>query len=546
MKKLRPIADINLPNFPEDIDEVYILHPPITARVDKFQIVPTPPVWEDTQESQEDPAVDPPPWSSPTPVPSRHRDRTASPMVDLLPSSRDFLTRLREASSKATKPKARLKHLDSQLDFAPITADSQIPAMDSQLLTEHQREVRDRQQGEAANLFSEIGVEQIPRHRKEIPSVKGPIEKMSVSEQIPQHAPPDRSPSIDEFVDAPEGNVNEASKRDDDYADEIEFVPATAFTVQVPKRVRPDKKPERRVGAGPSNTEPSQGQGILGDEKRGELEVSSKYFTVPKRNRESWKTKELSVENNTQAKQMEQYDNEEIVPVTYRSTPKELEDTKEDTNPEAILDSLEIHRIPDTPLPAPEIVSNKDQSPMSEREQENIVVEVPDSFVQDNGEGRDVRMIDSYEAPDEQETEKHTTTQTNTEDSQAQESLQLSVEVEKGTTKRGEAYDEMNVGEIRTSKPGPSEKRHRVRPRRSLQIQTTTSKTEGVEGDNTILDCIMVTPATPRKEPFPIVPETVLRKDTSPKLPTGAPPPDSPLSRSTISTSLAHVANIFL
>lgn len=33
MKKLRPIADINLPNFPEDIDEVYIFHSPITTNL---------------------------------------------------------------------------------------------------------------------------------------------------------------------------------------------------------------------------------------------------------------------------------------------------------------------------------------------------------------------------------------------------------------------------------------------------------------------------------------------------------------------------------
>lgn len=441
-----------------------------------------------------------------------------------LSSSRDFLTRLREASSKATKPKARLKHLDSQLDFAPIAADSQIPIMDSQLLTDHQREVRDRQQEDAGKLFSEVGIEQASKPRREMLSVKEPTEKISVSEQIPQRAPPDRSPSIDEFVDASEGNANEASKQnDDDYAGEVDFVPPTAFTVEVPKRVRLDKKPEKRVRAGPSNMEPSEGQVMLGDEKREELEVSSKYFTAPKGNRESRKTKEPSVENNTQR---EQYDNEEIVPVTQRSTPKELEGTKKDANPRVIPDSLEIHRIPNTPSPIPEIASTKDQGPM-EREQKSVV-EVPDSFVQDSGEVTDVRMTDSYEVPDEEEAEQHTAAQVNTEDSQ--ESLQLSVEAEKRTKKGGEARDEVKVSEMRTSKPGPSEKRRRGRPRKSLQVQTTAPKAKEPEGDDTLLDCIMV---TPRKRPVsPAVPETVLRKDTPPKPPARGPSQDSPLSRS--------------
>lgn len=502
MKKLRPIADINLPNFPEDIDE----------------IVPTPPAWEDSQESQEGPAVDPPLWSSPTPAPSRHHDQTASPIVNPISSSRDFLTRLREASLKATKPKARLKHLDSQLDFAPIAADSQIPTMDSQLLTDHQREVRDRQQQETAELFSEICVEQTSKPRRELLSVKEPTEKISVSEQIPQNAPPDRSPSIDEFVDAPEETTDEALKRNDDFADEFEFAPATAFTIQVPKRVRLDKKPEKRVIGGLSNIEPNGKQDILDGEKREGLEVSSKYFAAPKGNRESRKIKESSVENNTQR---EQHDNEEIVPVTQRSTPKELEDIKKAANLGIIPDSLEIHHIPDTQSPMPEIASKKDLAPMSEREQKNSIVEVPDSFVEESGEGADVRMTDSYESSDEEKAEIHTAAQTNTEN--LQESLQLS---EKRTKKGGGARDEVKLGEMRTSKPGHSEKRRRGRPRRSLQIQTTTPKAEGLEGDDTILDCIMVTPRKVRAFPA----ETVLRKDSSPKLLAGGSSQDSPLN----------------
>jgi len=542
MKKLRPIADISLPNFPEDIDEVYIAHPPVTAsRVDQSQIVPTPPVWEDSQESQ--PTVNPLPWSSPIPA-SRHCGRTAPPTVDpISPSSKDFITRLREASSKATKPMTRLKHLDSQLDFAPIAADSQVPTIDSQLLTEHQREVRGRQQEEAAKLFSEIGIEQAPEPRRQMPPIKGLVEKTGLSEQMPQQSSPDRSPSIDEFVDAPEENADEAPKQNNGgYADEAGFVPATAFTVQVPKRVRLDKKPAKRVRAGPSNVGPSEEQDMLSGERPEDLEVSSRYFITPKGTRLSRRAKESSVENNTQTKQRGQYDNEEIFPVTQRPTPEELEDAKKATNPEVIPDSLEIYRIPNTPSPAPEVPSTKCQGAMPEREQRSSVVEVPDSFVQD---GPDVRMTDSHEAPGGQEAEKHTVVQVNT--VYLQEPLQLPMEAEGGTKKSGEARGEAKVGEMRTSKPGPPERPRRVGPRRSLQIHTTTPEAEGREGDNAILDCIMVTPATPRKEQvFPIVPETTLRKDVPPNPLFVEPSQDSPLSMSTTFVLLGHAANVSL
>ncbi|KAL9084947.1 MAG: hypothetical protein Q9165_007813 [Trypethelium subeluteriae] len=54
-------------------------------------------------------------------------------------------------------PKARLKHDDSQIEFAVIeSSPTNYEAMESQLLTEHQKEVRSQQQAEAAAMFPDI------------------------------------------------------------------------------------------------------------------------------------------------------------------------------------------------------------------------------------------------------------------------------------------------------------------------------------------------------------------------------------------------------
>ncbi|KAI5808576.1 Rap1-interacting factor 1 N terminal-domain-containing protein [Peziza echinospora] len=224
MKKLRPIADIALPAFPEDIDE----------------IVPTPPIWTESQES-EDFVPDQNLWSSPTPIPSaRRRDRTSSPTKEPVPlSNRSFLARLRDASSKPS-PKARPKHLDSQVIFAPIERGSGNTSeeVDSQVLTEHQKEVRDRQHEEPSVYLPGLSTE---RPKKVVrPFVKSAsIPPIVLNKQLSERQ--QRSPSVDEFVDAPEvvtKDIPESAKSQDtpSYLQEVDVVPSTVFTVQVPSR----------------------------------------------------------------------------------------------------------------------------------------------------------------------------------------------------------------------------------------------------------------------------------------------------------------------
>ena len=76
-----------------------------------------------------------------------------SPAVTIpnIPSSIDR----RSAASGSSTPKARLRHDDSQVQFAPIDSSPRRFEDDSQHLTEHQKEVKARQ-NEAAQIFPEL------------------------------------------------------------------------------------------------------------------------------------------------------------------------------------------------------------------------------------------------------------------------------------------------------------------------------------------------------------------------------------------------------
>jgi len=81
-----------------------------------------------------------------------------------------------KASSKGTTPKARLRHDDSQIMFAPIDSSPLPVADDSQLITDHQKEVRERQT-EGAQMFPDISSTPVrkssPRSRRKAP---GPLD----------------------------------------------------------------------------------------------------------------------------------------------------------------------------------------------------------------------------------------------------------------------------------------------------------------------------------------------------------------------------------
>lgn len=136
LKQLRPIADLSLPTFPETLEE---------------DPVNTPPQFSESQELgavEEMARV----WSTtPSRLASPFEPRGSPGVVKDTPvtanSRRGFLGRM----------PGRLKHMDSQIEFAPIeVGEDGEEAMDSQVLTERQKEVRARQ-GEGM-VFPGLGV----------------------------------------------------------------------------------------------------------------------------------------------------------------------------------------------------------------------------------------------------------------------------------------------------------------------------------------------------------------------------------------------------
>src|SRR5690606_33969716 len=111
----------------------------------------TPP---DYSQSQDEPTEQ---WLSPTPMMTRIRTN-ASP-APLLASFSPLKKENKPRRSKETKqPRPKPKHMDSQIEFQPIPHDEEEEAIESQLLTERQKEVKERQSDEQ-NLFSDISMD---------------------------------------------------------------------------------------------------------------------------------------------------------------------------------------------------------------------------------------------------------------------------------------------------------------------------------------------------------------------------------------------------
>ncbi|KAG9573340.1 hypothetical protein KCU97_g15113, partial [Aureobasidium melanogenum] len=145
MRRLRPLVELDLPTFPENDDAS----------------APSP--LRDLIESQQDMNVQ----ETPSPIkqqPIRRSKRTSvlNRAISSSPQSEKPTTR-RQPTSKGA-PKSKLRHNDSQVEFTAVESSSPV-AMESQLLTEHQREVRSRQQFETAPLYPEFSSSPGPRRR---------------------------------------------------------------------------------------------------------------------------------------------------------------------------------------------------------------------------------------------------------------------------------------------------------------------------------------------------------------------------------------------
>ncbi|WPG98242.1 Hypothetical protein R9X50_00103000 [Acrodontium crateriforme] len=143
-------ADINLPNFPDSNGQVVLTNLPeffetqVDATMPKFG--------SDMDVDSEDESMTHAPRSAP--VPQSHS--LLSSRISLLePLATSSPVRPATRRPSHSTPKARLRHEDSQIEFAPIDSSPVRVDNESQHLTEHQKEVAGRQL-ENVHLFPDL------------------------------------------------------------------------------------------------------------------------------------------------------------------------------------------------------------------------------------------------------------------------------------------------------------------------------------------------------------------------------------------------------
>ncbi|OBT50718.1 hypothetical protein VE04_09814, partial [Pseudogymnoascus sp. 24MN13] len=151
LARLRPVADLKLPNFPAAYDEAATPSGPQFIDSDS-----------DSQAmsfrcSSRPASRGVTPYLESSPLASHRKAKSPHPSIELSKSAskKRFSTRaskLNEKKKRDTTP--RLRHDDSQIQFAAI--ESSPTAEDSQLLTDHQREVKETRQEEAAAMFPDL------------------------------------------------------------------------------------------------------------------------------------------------------------------------------------------------------------------------------------------------------------------------------------------------------------------------------------------------------------------------------------------------------
>ncbi|RPB11373.1 hypothetical protein P167DRAFT_606515 [Morchella conica CCBAS932] len=184
LKKLRPIADLVLPTFPESIEDESANTPP------EFSETQSPDPDGDEDSARENNSIAWP--ATPLRMASPFR-KSMSPgmMVKDTPLQTTTTSSRRTTPGSARKaPPPKPKHMDSQIEFAPVD-NGAAGAIDSQVLTEHQKEVKERQRnGEAGKLFSSLVVKtekgkgkerEREREREVVVLEDTPVEDMDVS-----------------------------------------------------------------------------------------------------------------------------------------------------------------------------------------------------------------------------------------------------------------------------------------------------------------------------------------------------------------------------
>ncbi|EEH07350.1 conserved hypothetical protein [Histoplasma capsulatum G186AR] len=139
LRRLKPFVHLSLPNFPQEENSTIDLSSP------------------DFLSSQEDMVESETPIKLLDSTSKIYKAFSPSPAQSTTPSSTNKACRRKRSTpstSKLSTPKPRLRHDDSQIRFVPVDSSPAPNAVgDAQVLTDHQREVRDRQRGETARQY---------------------------------------------------------------------------------------------------------------------------------------------------------------------------------------------------------------------------------------------------------------------------------------------------------------------------------------------------------------------------------------------------------
>lgn len=160
LRKLEPFVDLQLPSFPQstDFEEVCkVVYSPSEHVTNRFQGEPTPPEFLSSQEYLTNRA---------TQMRSFDQQKLVSSPLNLVLSSRVNSSSPANRSgyqavspskrSAATTPKSRRRHDDSQVEFVAVESSPAQHGPESQYLTEHQKDIKERQRNETTAMFPEF------------------------------------------------------------------------------------------------------------------------------------------------------------------------------------------------------------------------------------------------------------------------------------------------------------------------------------------------------------------------------------------------------
>ncbi|KAI9815955.1 MAG: hypothetical protein M1827_001947 [Pycnora praestabilis] len=181
LRKLRSVAELLLPDFPDSSeDQAMNTQPNLELSYEDY---------ESGLEEKQSAKLPNYPKSSSNQISLHYESFRGSPSLQLpalhSTSARKFRSATPEDLSRRTPikqaPAARLRHDNSQIQFATIESSPLEEANDSQLLTDHQREVKERQEVEAAARFSSFCSSPRTKSRE----LKNNLPQLSLSSDLP-------------------------------------------------------------------------------------------------------------------------------------------------------------------------------------------------------------------------------------------------------------------------------------------------------------------------------------------------------------------------